>query len=900
MQFAAGFRIGIYEVIAPIAAGGMGEVYRARDTRLGREVAIKVLSHHADDDPDRRQRFEQEARAVAALSHPNILAIYSFGDEGGIAYAAMELLDGLTVRDELAHGPMPPRRVIDLGAQMALGLGAAHDKGIVHRDVKPENIFVTSDGQVKLLDFGLARTVSGPDVDTLAPDANTREAITRPGVLMGTFGHMAPEQITGMRVDERTDIFALGTVLYEMLTGQRPFRGETRAKILEATLNDDPSPIATITPGAPPVLARIVMRCLEKAPGERFRDARDLAFALSASGASTAAYLSDARATRDDDERSKPGRAWFAGAWRRRGIVTGLIAAALIVGALVDRLSPMPAATTPSPRVTFTIDSPPGTMFADVPEKMLALSADGARLVFAVERDGQRELWVRALDAPTPMPLAGTAGASEPFWSPDGQSIGFFADSKLKRIDVDGSSLQELCDAPFAPRGAAWNADDIILFADARGGLSRVSASGGSPTRVTMPESGHGAIDGWPQFLPDGRRFLFLRQASASTEMGATAYLASLDRAAATQVRSGLFNAQLVSPDLLLFVDAMAVKVQRIDLDRGQLVGDVDEIPADVTRHLGRAAITASQNGTLAYASGSSRDSRVVWVDRTGRETGVVASGPGWRDVALSPDGSRLAAQRIQSGSNDLWTIDLTRGVPSRFTFSPDADDDPVWSPDGHTIAYSSLHDGVPGVYRKSVDGGSEELLFSSRTPVHPTTWSPDGRVVLFDQIDPVTASDVWVLPAQGGQPRAYLHSEFSESDAHVSPDGRWLAYVSDESGRNEVYVQRFPEPGQKIQVTTDGGDSPRWAPEGGALYFLSVDRRLMSAPIQMNPLRVGEPVSLFATSVGLGTNRYAVTRDGRHFVLSLGTAKANAAPLVVVLGWMRQLHRAIVGTARR
>jgi hypothetical protein len=451
-----------------------------------------------------------------------------------------------------------------------------------------------------------------------------------------------------------------------------------------------------------------------------------------------------------------------------------------------------------------------------------------------------------------------------------------------------------LCDAPLEARGATWNAEGTILFSDASGGLSRVSATGGVATQVTKPdhEQGH-AMHSWPQFLPDGHRFLYLRQGGPSIEVGATAYLGTIDGSAERPLLGGVFNALFLPPGVLVFVDAAAVKVQRVDVDRAKMVGDVEELPLEVDRHLGHAALAVSPGGTLAYAAAGSQEHRLVWVDRHGREIGVAASDDGWRDVALSPDGLHAAVQRIVPDANDIWTIDLLRGVPSRLTFSPDADDDPVWSPDGTTIAFSSIRRGVPGLYRKPLGkDADDELVFTNHATIHPTTWSPDGRFLLFEQTSPTTESDIWVLPVQGDRsPHPYVATRCSEAEAHFSPDGKWVAYTSDESGRSEVYVQSFPNPDEKVQISTRGGVSPRWAPSGRELYFLSIERRLMAVPVALSdPLRVGTPTPLFDTAVGLGENRYTATHDGKRFLLNVGTAEGSSAPLVVMLNWAEHL----------
>ncbi len=879
MQFTSGFCIGVYEVIAPIAAGGMGEVYRARDTTLRRDVAIKVLTRAASSDPDHRARFEREARTVAALSHPNIVSIYGFGIENGIAYAAIEWLEGRTLRQALAHGPLPVRRVVDLGAQIALGLAAAHAKGVTHRDLKPENVFITSEGFIKLLDFGLARVASGASPSS-TPETGS-DLITEAGIILGTLGYMSPEQVSGSMPDHRSDVFSLGIVLFEMLTGERAFKGGSAVEILNTTLKEMPPPIANSRSDVSFSLDRIVRRCFEKEPAERFQSARDLAFALS----QLTTLSSDCPASEMPASQHAMTPRW----WLAFALIIGLWIAAMV---MPDYWS---AAISPvKPVVALTIPPPPDTTLADVPAKMLAISPTGDRLVFAVTRAGHRELWMRHVASTKVEPLPGTHDASEPFWSADGQQVGFFADSKLKRVSIDGTPPVTVCDAPLEARGATWNGDGTILFSDAYGGLSRVAAAGGVPIRVTGPEhESENETDSWPQFLPDGRQFLYLRQRSPSREVGATVYLGTLDGAAVRPLLDGVFNALFVPPGVLVFADAGAIKVQRVDLDHGRMVGDIQELPLDVDRHLGHAAMAISRDGSLAYAAAGSKDHRLVWVDRSGRETGNVAVDDGWRDIALSPDGLHLAVQRIVADANDLWTIDLVRNVPSRFTFSQDVDDDPVWSPDGTRVAFSSVRNGVPGIYQKSVGTVTDdELLFTNHLPLHPSDWSPDGRVLLFEQTTPASASDIWVLPLEGDRsPRPYLETSFFETDAHFSPDGRWVAYTSNESGRNEVYVQSFPHPHEKMQVSTRGGVSPRWAPSGRELYFLSAEGGLIGVKATLSDrLRLDAPTLLFDTSVGLGDNRYVPAHDGKRFLLSIGTAQNSAAHLVVILNWADHL----------
>ncbi|HMF59091.1 MAG TPA: hypothetical protein VK595_01885, partial [Vicinamibacterales bacterium] len=690
-------------------------------------------------------------------------------------------------------------------------------------------------------------------------------------------------------VDHRSDIFSLGVVLFEMLTGHLAFRRDSSVDTWTATLTERPPPISAFTPTVPVSLDHIVRRCLEKPPSERFQSARDLAFALS----QVATSDSESPAPLTPSPRQVLKNRWRIVA--AVALVFGLVLPGVVLSRYWSGATPRE-----EPLVTFTIAPPPDTTLASVPSSMLALSPDGGRLVFAVTKGGRRELWMRSLASTRAEPLAGTEHATEPFWSPDGQHIGFFAESKLKRVRLDGTAPLTLCDAPLDARGGTWSDEGHIVFADAYGGLSRVAVTGGVPTRMTVQAGApKHQTDGWPQFLPDGRRFLYLRQDGPGIGGGATAYLGTSSGADPRTLLSGVFNALFVAPDRILFTDANGIKIQRVDLDRGQMIGEITEISADADRHLGHAALSVSRSGTLAYATSGSRNHRLIWVDRNGHEAGVAAAVDGWRDIALSPDGSGVAVQRIVPDANDIWTIDLARGVPSRFTFSPDVDDDPVWSPDGKAIAFSSVREAVPGIYQKLVSGtGNTELLFTNDRSLRPTSWSPDGRSLLFEQTDAVSASDVWVLSMQGDlTPHAYLATPFSESDAHFSRDGKWVAYTSDESGRPEVYVQRFPDPRDKVQVSTRGGESPRWGPDGHELYFLSIDRQLMAVQLKLtNQLQVGPPTRLFDAPVGLGENRYAPSPDGKHFLLSVPVSESSAAQIVVVLNWAGQLINSHAG----
>ncbi len=888
MSLAPGARLGPYEIIAAIGAGGMGEVYRARDARLGRDVAIKVIPAAFSADSDRLRRFEHEARAAAALNHPNILAVFDIGSYDGAPYVVAELLEGETLRERLHAGALPVRKVVEYGIQVAHGLAAAHEKGIVHRDLKPENLFITADGRVKILDFGLAKLtqtdsplISGTNAPT-TPVANQTQA----GMVLGTIGYMAPEQVRGQTVDHRADVFAFGTILYEMLSGQRAFHGQTTIDTMTAILKEDPPDLPLAERHIPPALDRMVHRCLEKNPTARFQTASDLAFALEGLEIGPAMPAMAAH---------RAGR-WSG--WIAAAISTVLLLAASVPAVLYLRQRPVERMVS-----RFEIVTPPtGDPLS------FALSLDGRQLAYVANTEAGLRLWVRRFEDAAAKSLPGTEGASYPFWSPDGRAIGFFADAKLKRVDLAGGTVQVLA-AAATGRGGSWSRDDVILFAqNTVGGLMRVPAAGGTPSEVTHLAAGENSHR-WPQFLPDGHHFLFGMSLGRVETRGT--YLGSLDGGAPTRLLPDEVPAVYAAPGVLLAVRQgvlMALKFNEATLTvSGEPVPVSQNVGADTV--LFRGGFTVSATGVLAQRAIVSQRRQLVWLDRAGHALGPVAEAEdaGLAGPALSPDGERVAVLRSVQGNIDIWIFDVRRGVPSRFTFHSANESTPVWSPDGRSLVFRSNRNGVYDLFEKPANGaGDEQPLVVSSENKAPVDWSADGRVLLYTSLSTKTSSDIWALPSGGDKkPFAVLQTAFDETDPHFSPDGKWMAYESNESGRMEVYVRPFPGPGGQWQFSTAGGTQIRWRADGKELFYVSADGHLMAAPVVVTPdgrgLQPGAPVSLFAARLASGGNivipgyagtpQYAVARDGR-FLANVAAEGEIAPPISVVLNWDAALKR--------
>ncbi len=900
MSLAPGLRMGAYEIVALVGSGGMGEVYRARDPRLARDVAIKVLPATLTADTERLRRFEHEARAAAALNHPNILAIHDIGDGvGGETgpYVVSELLEGATLRERLHNGPLPVRKAIEMAIQVARGLAAAHDRGIVHRDLKPENVFVCEDGRVKILDFGLAKLTEREPALAGSTAVVTAPPDTLPGVVLGTIGYMAPEQVRGRPTDHRSDIFSFGTMLYEMLSGRHAFRGESAADTMTAILKEDPPDLPAVEPRISPALARIVDRCLEKSPGARFQSAGDLAFALEAlTSHSGSADVATVTAT--------------APALSRRRMLSPL--AMLLPAAFAGGLGLgawLFAARTPPPRaIAMTIAPPPSWTFATsvigattVARAPFAVSPDGRRVAYiASGADNKYALWVRPIDTFAPQLLPGTDDAVSPFWSPDSRFIAFFAGGKLKKVDVSGGPPVVICDAPLATDGA-WSSAGVILFATISTTVTpllRVGAVGGTPSPATTVLNGD-TKHVRPSFLPDGQHFLFRQLGSG---IRGPLYLGSIDHPAE---RTHLLDIDstnaLYSSGHLLFVRETTLMAQPFDLKKLKLTEDMFPVVESVQTALSGGAsafaqFSASDNGVLTYLPGSATPlPRLTWFDRAGTPQGTVGDAAQYSDLAMANDGKRATVSVVDSAQNqrDIWIVDLARGLRSRFTFEPGDEIGSAWSPDGGRVAYSARRTGSLDLYQRSATGtDSERLLLADAADKVPTSWSPDGRFLLYTRRTP-EGSDIWVLPVTGAdrKPSALVATKFSEFSGRFSPDGTLVAYGSNESGRDEVYVTTFPGGQGKWQVTVAGGTSPRWGPNGRELFFRELSGRLAAVAIQRDgaSVVVGDMQPLFLPAAGGARDFYDVAPDGTRFLVNSAAAADPAAAalhLTVIVTW--------------
>ena len=892
MPLSPGARLGHYEILSPLGEGGMGEVYRARDTSLGREVAVKILPPGVAADPERMRRFELEAVSTSELNHPNILTIYALGAHEGTSYIVSELLEGDSLRERVSAGALPPRKAAEYARQIACGLAAAHRRQIAHRDLKPENIFVTDDGVVKILDFGLARRTGAAEREG-STEAATVRVNTNPGTVMGTAGYMSPEQVQGRAADHRSDIFSFGCVLYEMLTGRRAFRKESAVETMNAILNEEPPEVSEAGGHVPPALGRVVARCMEKRPEDRFQSASDLAFALEALSATSVNSQQTATALSAPPALS---------AWRSRlpWLVAALaaLAAALAVALPLLRRAPEQAAQA----VHFTINPPENMQQIGPP----VVSPDGRRVVFRLNSPGGEDrLWVRELDSTAAQPLAGTEDGAQPFWSPDGRVVAFFTPGGLKKVEVSGGPPQTLTrmEGNF---GGTWGRDGVIIFAHrgGAGGLRRVAASGGEPVALTTPDAGRQEIShAWPSFLPDGRHFLFLAR-SAQRENSAI-YVGSLDSQEVKRLITADSSMAYAPPGYLLYVRENTLMAQAFDADRLEVAGEPFPVAREVAANFtnARAMFSVSANGVLAFRSGTVTGNQLAWLDRAGKRLGVLGSQPGRYSAArLSPDEKRVAIDRVDPqtpGSADVWLLELARGSSTRFTFDAADDGTPVWSPDGTSVAYYSNRDGSTVIHRKPASGAGEgEALASSAEPKFVNDWSPDGRFILYQQFAPQTNWDLWLLPLEGERkPAPFLQTSFVEIQGRISPDGKWIAYTSSESGQWQVYVRSMSEAGGKWMVSTDGGAQPHWRGDGRELFYLAPGRNLMAVQVKGDAatFEAGVPSPLFEMqSVGgfPGGGGYDATRDGKRFLVSMTTQDENPRPITVVLNWTADLKR--------
>jgi eukaryotic-like serine/threonine-protein kinase len=885
MALTSGTKLGPYEIVSPLGVGGMGEVYRARDTRLDRTVAIKILPEHLSGSPEARQRFDREARAISSLSHPNICHLYDVGQQDRTSYLVMEYLEGETLADRLRKGPLALEQVLRAGTEICEGLEKAHRSGVVHRDLKPANtanIMLTKSG-VKLLDFGLAKpTIAGGAGSASASLETMSQPLTVEGTIVGTFQYMAPEQLEGKDADVRSDIFALGAVLYEMITGRRAFEGKTTASTIAAILASEPTPISSIQPMTPPTLDRVVVTALAKDPDERFQTVHDLKVQLKWI-AETAPPIAPPT-VRPLRERW----AWIS--------VVVILAAALL--ALYSRMPP----NVSQPTLSYIL-APEQTSLAYFTGPV-TVSHDGRTLAFvATTSAGKDGVWVRPLDASEARALAGTEGASSPFWSADDRSIGFFAGGKLKTIEAVGGPVVTICDAP-NPRGGTWNQNGVILFATNWSGIYRVPSSGGTPAEVTKPDASHGETSHrWPYFLPDGQHFLYLAAnfAGGNTEV-ASVRVAALDSSDNKVLFHARSNAAFM-PGYVLYIRDRMLMAQAFDEKKLQLKGQAFPVAGQVQydQLLWRGAFSCSPSGILVYqGANNGSDSRLIMFDRTGKEIKTVGTPGDLTNHRISPDGQRLAVAVLDSSvaNYKLWVYDLFREKETRLTFGSNRDSYPIWAPDGKSLVFASIKNGPYDLFEKRSDTtGSEEPLLQSVAAKSPTDWSPDGRFIAFNSTTPGNSKTaVWILPRFGERkPYIFLQGDFNIGEGHFSPDGHWLAYSSDETGRSEIYVTPFPGGGSKWQVSAAGGSGPRWRRDGKELFYMAADSTLIAAEVDTSGsvFQVGALRPLFHLVLRTGVTRldlsgvvaYDAAPDGKWFVVN-SPPPGNPPPITLITNW--------------
>ncbi len=896
MTLAAGTKLGPYEIQAPLGAGGMGEVYRARDSRLHREVAIKVLPERVASDAEALARFEREARSIAALSHPNILAIHDFGTERGIAYAVTELLEGETLAERLARGPLPTEALARVGAEICAALTAAHRKGIVHRDLKPSNVMLTKSG-VKLLDFGLAKASAPLSSDDRMTSAQTAAAdVTREGSIVGTLSYMSPEQLEGKPVDARSDIFSLGATLYEAATGRKAFQGTSQASVLSAILTSEPPPVSSIRALSPPSLDRLVKTCLAKDPDARWQTAHDVGLQLSAleeAGASATAVGVGVRAS------------------GRRGMWPWLLAALVAVAAAIALWKSRTPAAPPARTVTFPLPPPPGRAFFTTYETtMVAVSPDGSRIAFVTapyavsaarrgiapqEAPGTRNIWIRDLATLAAQPVKGTEGATSLFWSPDGKSLGFFVPGRLKRVllAADGSPVP-ICDLPpGGGRNGTWGAGGDILLAQAQGrAIQRVPAAGGTPETLVKASDDEVRLQ-WPWFLPDGRRFVYQTRRKDGTRPLILATLGERGK----EIASINSAAQYVTPGYLVFVRDGALVAQRFDVEAGRLTGDPIAVADSVNYFLstGRASFSASASGTLVYQTHEDV-SRLVWFDREGRALETIAPPGNYLNLALDRQGRRVFFDRTTAGLGtfDVWSWDLERGVETRITTGDDTEAFPIELPGGTSIVYSANRGVAPVLFRRDLASGAETRLTSAQDSFQQAQdVSPDGRVLAYVERARSGSFDIWTVPIDDpGEAKPFLQSSFDNKEVRFSRDGRFLAFLANDSGQAEAYLTPFPGPGEKVRLSSGGARLLRWSPDGKTLFYLAADGRMMALPVETTPtLRTGVPTAMF-TIAGRPWISFQVSSDGTRFLAVVPESSADEQPMTVVVDWPASLER--------
>ena len=891
MNIQPGSQLGPYEIVSPLGAGGMGMVWRARDTRLDRDVAIKILPPDFAANAQFKARFEREAKTISQLNHPHVCTLFDVGHREGTDYLVMELIEGESLADRLTKGPLPIDLVLRHGSEIANALDAAHRRGIVHRDLKPGNVMLTRSG-AKLLDFGLAK--SGPLVTATSVTSRTADSptefkpLTEQGTLLGTFQYMAPEQLEGQEADARTDIFAFGAVLYEMATGHRAFQGKNKTSLIAAIVSSTPPPVSQVVPLTPPALDHVIRKCLAKDPDDRWQSIHDVADQLGwiAEAGSRAGEPAPVLARRKTRLRA---------AWALH-LVTALVAVAATLG--VVRLE------RPAPRVVRSSLLPPEKARFDPISGAIALSPDGHRIAFVAQSDeGKRMLWVRPLDALAAQPLAGTEDATFPFWSPDSRFLGFFSSGKLRRIDASGGPVQTLCDAATG-RGGAWNADGTILFTPSTtDSIYRVPSAGGVAVQVTElneEETSHR----FPEFLPDGVHFLFLIEAAEKAddpESGFALWVGSLDAKERKRLVATPASARYSRSGHVLFLRDRTLVAQQLDPGALELRGEAVPVAENLSRTpRWETTFSVSGTGLLAFQAGAGLElSQLALLDRDGKQLGIVGKPADYAGPVLSHDGTRVAAAIIDPRTlqQDLWVMDIERGTSTRLTFDTADEFSPLWSPDDRFIYFSSRRQGKGDVYRRSSSGtGTDELVLADPDQSLLTSLDADGGLgaVMVQNQAKKTGWDILLLNMEDRQASVFLQTPFNELSPVLSRDGRWIAYFSNESGRAEVYVQRLDGEGGKWQISTDGGSRPRWARDDREIVFVAPDFRLMIVDVELAPqFRASVPRLLLDPGMRqiLGT-QYDFSRDGSRLLVNRPLEQSTVLPVTLVQNWTEALGK--------
>jgi Tol biopolymer transport system component len=897
MSIAAGTRLGSYEVVAQIGAGGMGEVYRAHDTKLARDVAIKVLPANFVNDPERLARFQREARMLAALNHPNIATIHGLEQSDGVTCLVMELVPGETLADRIKAGPVPVEETLKIAVQIAEALEAAHEKNIIHRDLKPTNVKVTPDGKVKVLDFGLAKAFAGDAENDDPSNSPTLSATaTMQGVILGTAAYMSPEQARGKTFDKRADIWAFGCVLYELLTGKDTFRGETVTEILAAVLKEEPDwralPVST-----PSKIRDLLGRCLQKDLRRRLHDAADARI-----------EIEEALATPSVAEPAAAAKGIRL--LGRRELLFGvgaLLFVAVITSLVTWNLKPSP----PQPVTRAAINLPPGQQLAALESgPAVAISPDGSHLAYVAQQGGVQQLYFRAMDSQEGKSIPGTEGAVNPFFSPDGQWLGFFAGGNLKKVSVGGGAPQTLADAAL-PRGASWSSQGMVAFAPStNGALLQVSDAGGTLQALTRLEKGD-ISQRWPEFLPGGKALLFAASANTSSWANAQVAVQSLGTGERQNLIQGGTNPRYAPSGHLVYSQGGSLMAVPFDLQRLAVTGPPVPVVERVLQSSvsGVAQYSFSSSGSVVYIPGGiqSAQSRMVWVSRSGAAQPLDAPVRPYRGPRLSPDGRRIAVA-IEEQESQTWIFDVSRETLTRLTFAGSANYNSVWTPDGKRLVFNSNKEGPLNLFWQLADGsGGLERLTTGQYTQAPMSWSPDGQVLSYIEISPTTGRHVWMLPmgdsspgaGQVRKPQIFRQTQFTESAPRFSPDGRWLAYLSNESGRFEIYVQPYPGPGGKWQISTEGGTEPVWNPNGRELFYRSGDK-MFAVDVATQPgFSAGKPRMLFEGKYEPAPAtfpNYDVSADGQRFLMLKLVEQAEEAPtqINVVLNWFEELKQKV------